>query len=144
MGEDVKVFSSGGSRPPDSWGILQLISASDPPVRLRFMDDVSSGWDYPGRFPSQGIPPSVKDSAIHGRDRQVYLPISGCGNEGSGAGGGGYVRPQTPEYQRPVYRYSSNTRDMSGIRSMAGGAVVDDMVVVGRTWLEEGAYWDRD
>ena len=61
-------------------------------------------------------------------DIQVYQPTSGKGNEGSGDGGGGYVRPLPPEYYRTIYRHSSNTGAMYG-----GGAASADKMV-GASW----------
>ena len=55
-------------------------------------------WEDPGRFPKQGGPPDVKYATEDVRGRQVNLSADECANEGSGYGGGGDVRPPTPEY----------------------------------------------
>ena len=44
-------FREGGSIPPDFQEILQGGGASDPTVWRRFMGDVPSDWEDPGRFP---------------------------------------------------------------------------------------------
>ena len=47
------------------------------------------------------------------------------GNEGSGAVGGGDVRPLSPEYRHSVYIHSDNTGDMSVRGETDRGAGVD-------------------
>ena len=83
-------------------------------------------------FPSQGGPPSGKDTSEEGCDGQVDLSATGCGNKCIGDVGGGYVRPLSPEYHHPLYHHSANTGDIYYGGEMAGGEGVYGIVVAGR------------
>ena len=85
------------------------------------MGDVLLDWEDPLRFPLQGVLPAVKDAPKEGRDGRVDLSAAGSDNEGSGAGGGGYICPLIIEYLHPVYRHSPDTGDIYGSRETAGG-----------------------
>ena len=96
LGMDVASFRVGGSRPPDFWKVLKVSGKSDTPVCCRIMGDVPSYWEDPGQFSPQGGPSVGKDASKEGHDEQVYLSSAGRGNEFSGIGGGGDVRPPSP------------------------------------------------
>ena len=109
------------------------------------MGNITSDWEDPGRFSPQGGPSAGKDAAEEDRGGHVDLSVTGRGNEGSGAGRGGDVRPPLPEYRRPVYRHLADTGAMSGGGATAGGrgpggagAGVDEMVGAGRTQPRAG------
>ena len=54
-------------------------------------------WEVPGQVPPKGGSTAGKYASKEGHDRQVGLPTSGKGNEGSGVEVGEYVRPPQPE-----------------------------------------------
>ena len=68
-----------------------------------------------------------------GRGWQVYLSAARSGYEGSGVGGGEYIRTLPSEYRLPVYRHSANTGAMSGRVETTRGVGVNEMVGTGRT-----------
>ena len=92
------------------------------------MGDVPLDWQDPGQFPPKGGPSACKYTAKEGRGGQVDILTSERGNEGSGDGRGGEVRPPLPEYLRSVYHHSSNTGAMYSGGATAGGAGVDAML----------------
>ena len=94
--QDVDYFREGRSRPSELWEILQGSGTSDTPVRCRVVGDVTSDWEDTGSFPPQGGPPDGKYAAEEDRGGQADLSDTVRGNEGSGSGGCGYVRPLTP------------------------------------------------
>ena len=56
------------------------------------------------------------------------LSSTGCGNEESGDGGGGDVRPPPPKYCLPVYFHLADTVAMYGGVVTSGGADVNAVV----------------
>ena len=72
----------------------------------------------------------------------MNLSAAGRGNEGSGNGGGGYVRPPYPEYHCPLYFHSTNTGAMSGGGDMVRGAGGDEMVGAVRPQPRPDKYRD--
>ena len=72
------------------------------------------------------------------------LYAAGCGNEGSGARGGGDIRPPPPEHRRLVYCHLDNTGAMSDGGATAMGAGVDEMVGAGWNRHRPGRDGDRD
>ena len=101
------------------------------------MGNITSDWEDPGRFSPQGGPSAGKDAAEEDRGGHVDLSVTGRGNEGSGAGRGGDVRPPLPEYRRPVYRHLADTGAMSGGGATAGGRGARVRVLM-RWWEQVG------
>ena len=142
VGRDAAYFWARGIRPLNGQVFLQGGSASNTPVWNLILGGVPLYWEDPGQVPSQGGPLAGKGAAKEVHDKQVELSISGCGNEGSGAIGGGEAHPPTPEYRRPVYRHSADTGAKSGGGATSRGAGVDEMVGAAQTRLGLGR--DRD
>ena len=106
---NVAYLIAGGIRPLNFWGLLQGVGTSKPTVWCIVMGDVPSYWEDLGRFQPQGGPLAGKDAAEQGRDRHMDLSATGCINEVSRAGGGGYICILLPEYVCPGYRHSATT-----------------------------------
>ena len=78
-----------------------------------------------------------------GQYGQVGLPTDGRGNDGSGFGEGGDIRPPPPEYRRPVYHDFSDTGSMSGGGATDESACDTVVVVSGRTQLRTRVWEER-
>ena len=85
------------------------------------MDDTPLDCEDPGWFPPQGNLSPGNDATKDIRDSQVDLYPAVCGNEGSGTGRRGDVRPTPPEYFHREYQHSDNTGAMSGGESDGQG-----------------------
>ena len=62
----------------------------------RITGPFTPGLVSPLAFPPQGVPLADGNTDGAGQYRQVVLPITGRGNDGSGFGRGGGVRPLPP------------------------------------------------
>ena len=96
VGADVADFMRGGIIPPDFWEFLHRGGTSNRSIHRRVMGNSPLNWKDPGLFPLHGGPSVGKDSVIEGRDRQLDLSTAKRANKGSGAVGGGDVRPPPP------------------------------------------------
>ena len=87
----------GEDRPQYIKEIIQGGGKGYPTVWSRDLGHDPQDWEDPWRFQPQGGPPSGGNSANAGHRGKVGLPTSGCGNGGSGVGGGGIINPLPPE-----------------------------------------------
>ena len=132
MGMFLQYFGSGGVIPPDLQNFLQGSISGNPIVWLIDLGDEPKDREDPRRIIPQGGPQSGGNSSKTRHCRDVGIPASGCSNYGGGNRGGGDIRSPPSEQHRPVYRDSSNTGYIYGVRTADNRTGIIEVLGAGR------------
>ena len=131
VGLDVENIGKVGGGCQNHRHLLQGGSEGGAFIRIRDVVDDPPDWTNPGRFPTQGGPPAVRDSTTEKLRGCMGVPTIFAGDVGGGPEGCGYVRPPPTKHYSQIYRDLSNIGYVSGGGAVTGSMDGQDMVVAG-------------